>query len=82
MRQSLWDRLTTRDRAREACFLSGREPDELVAGVIVDAAGRRHWCWKARWRWYADAVTTATPAPVEHQDNGPGVEVRDPVTGC
>lgn len=73
MRQSLWDRLTLRDMAREACFLNGQEPDEAVAGYIVDAAGRRHWCRKARWRWYAEGLT-ASPAPVEAQDNGPAVE--------
>jgi hypothetical protein len=68
---SLWDRLNEADRAREACFLAGQDPDESVAGYLVDAAGRRHWCRKARWRWYADAVTAA-PAPVEGQDNGIG----------
>lgn len=69
MRRSLWDRLTMQHMAREARFLLGQEPDEMVAGFIVDAAGQRHWCRKARWRWYADRVSD-TSGLVVAQDNG------------
>lgn len=68
MRRTLWQRLDATARAREACLLAGRDPDAPVAGYLVDAAGRRHRCRKARWRWYADAVT-GTPTAVEGQDN-------------
>lgn len=70
MRRTLWQRLDATARAREACLLAGRDPDAPVAGYIVDATGRRHWCRKARWRWYAETVA-GTPAPLEAQDNGP-----------
>ncbi|MDB5645654.1 hypothetical protein [Methylobacterium sp.] len=70
MRQTLWDQIQETVRAREACVLAGRDPDEDVAGYLVDAAGQRHWCRKARWRWYSDSVT-GTSTPVEGQDNGP-----------
>lgn len=60
-RRSLIDEIADLAMARNYCRLAGTDPDELVAGYIIDAAGREHWVRKARWRWYR-AIAEVAPA--------------------
>ena len=56
------------EMARNFCLLAGNDPDEMVAGYFVDAAGQRQRVSKARWRWYQDVAQRP-----DEQDAGPTV---------
>ena len=49
---TLLEQLHAIQMARTYCLLIGADPDELVAGYILDASGKPWWCRKERWRWY------------------------------